>query len=120
MPVTKSHDICEVKLVDKIKVEAVKKIMLTDNEANNLSETFRVLSDPTRTKIIYALSKQEFCVCDIASILGVSISAISHQLRILRNMRLVKFRKEARMVYYSLDDKHINRLFNEGLKHIRE
>jgi ArsR family transcriptional regulator len=120
LPVKKQHDICEIKVINTAKVNAVKKQMLSDNEINNLAETYSVLADPTRIKIIYALSKEELCVCDIASILGISISAISHQLRILRNMRLVKFRKEARMVYYSLDDKHINRLFNEGLKHIRE
>ncbi|HDZ84338.1 MAG TPA: transcriptional regulator, partial [Nitrospirae bacterium] len=74
----------------------------------------------SRLKIIYALSKEELCVCDIASILGGSISAISHQLRILRNLRLVKFRKESKRVYYSLDDKHIKRLFDQGLKHVRE
>jgi len=98
----------------------VKKAMLSDKDVYSLSETFSVLADPTRTKIIYALLKEELCVCDIASILGISISAVSHQLRILRNMRLVKFRKDAKRVYYSLDDRHINRLFNEGLKHVRE
>lgn len=120
MPMKKQQDVCKIKSVNKTKVKAVKKSMLSDNEVNSLSETFSVLADPTRTKIIYALSREELCVCDIANILGISISAVSHQLRVLRNMRLVKFRKEAKMVYYSLDDKHINRLFNEGLKHIRE
>jgi ArsR family transcriptional regulator len=116
----KHDDICEVRCVDKKKVRSVMKSMLTDDEAVDLSETFSVLADPTRTKIIYVLSSEELCVCDIAGILGMSVSAISHQLRILRNMRLVKFRKEAKMVYYSLDDDHISKLFNEGLKHIRE
>jgi len=120
MRINKQKDICEVKSVDKSRVKAIKKVMLSDRDVNSLSETFSVLADPTRTKIIYALSKEELCVCDIASILGISISAVSHQLRVLRNMRLVKFRKEAKRVYYSLDDKHINRLFNEGLKHVRE
>ena len=114
------HDVCQVRSVDKKKVRAVMKSMLTDQEAVHLSETFSVLADPTRVKIIYALSSEELCVCDIAGILGMSVSAISHQLRILRNMRLVKFRKEAKMVYYSLDDAHITTLFNEGLNHIRE
>ena len=116
----KYHDVCEIRSVDKKKVRSVMKSMLTDDEAINLSETFSVLADPTRTKIIYALSNEELCVCDIASILGMSVSAISHQLRILRNMRLVKFRKDAKMVYYSLDDAHITTLFHEGLKHVRE
>jgi DNA-binding transcriptional ArsR family regulator len=120
MLMNKPHDVCEVRSVDKKKVRAAMKTMLTDAEANSLSETFSVLADPTRTKIIYALSNAELCVCNIASILGISVSAISHQLRILRNMRLVKFRKESKMVYYSLDDDHITTLFNEGLKHIRE
>ncbi len=118
---TREHkDICEIKSLNKIRVRMVKKAMLSDKDVYSLSETFSVLADPTRTKIIYALLKEELCVCDIASILGISISAVSHQLRILRNMRLVKFRKDAKRVYYSLDDRHINRLFNEGLKHVRE
>ncbi len=120
MSKSKHHDVCEIKSVDKEKVKALKKAMLTNDEAISLSETFSVLADPTRTRIIYALSMAELCVCDIASILKISISAVSHQLRILRNMRLVKFRKEAKMVHYSLDDEHITKLFNEGLKHIRE
>jgi len=120
MTVKKPRDVCGIKSVDKKKVHLVKKSMLTDDEAAGLSETFSVLADPTRTKIIHALSKDELCVCDIASILGASVSAVSHQLRVLRNMRIVKFRKNAKMVYYSLDDAHIATLFNEGLKHIRE
>ena len=120
MSVRNAHDICEIKSVNKTKVSTIVSTMLTDEEARNLSETFGVLADPTRTKIIYALSKAELCVCDIASILNVSVSAVSHQLRSLRNMRLVKYRKESKMVYYSLDDKHISRLFHEGLKHVRE
>ncbi len=116
----KQNDICEVRTIDKKKVQSIRKSMLTDHEAHRLSETFSVLADPTRSKMIFALSKEELCVCDIAGILGMSVSAVSHQLRILRNMRLVKFRKEAKMVYYSLDDDHIERLFNEGLKHVRE
>ncbi len=120
MRIKKQKDICEVKSVNKTKVRAVKKAMLSNEDVYSLSEIFGVLADSSRLKIIYALSKEELCVCDIAGILGISISAVSHQLRILRNMRLVKFRKEAKMVYYSLDDRHINRLFNEGLKHVRE
>ena len=116
----KEKNICEVKCVDRAKVKAVKKRMLNDNEINRLSEVFSILADPTRMKIIFALSKEELCVCDISYLLDVSISAVSHQLRLLRNARLVKYRKEGKMVFYSLDDKHISTLFNEGLKHIRE
>ena len=114
------QDICEVKYVDEAKVIAVKKQMLKDNEINELCEVFGILSDSTRIKIIFALSKKELCVCDISNLLCVSISAISHQLRILRNVRLVKHRKQGKMVFYSLDDTHISTLFSEGLKHVRE
>ena len=116
----KQEDVCEVRFVDKDKVNAVKKQMLKDEEMNRLCETFGILSDVTRIKIIFALSRKELCVCDISNLLKVSISAVSHQLRILRNARLVKYRKQGKMVFYSLDDRHISTLFNEGLKHIRE
>ncbi|TLN02498.1 helix-turn-helix transcriptional regulator [bacterium] len=92
---------------------------LPDREtAGRLAETFRVLGDPTRVKIIYALSQRELCVCDLAAIIGMTQSAVSHQLRVLRNLRLVKYRKEGKIVYYSIDDHHILNLFNEGLEHI--
>jgi DNA-binding transcriptional ArsR family regulator len=85
-----------------------------------LAETFKALGDTTRIKILYALSIEELCVCDLTSLLSASQSAVSHQLRILRNMRLVKYRKQGRSVYYSLDDNHIKTLFAEGLKHVEE
>jgi DNA-binding transcriptional ArsR family regulator len=84
-----------------------------------LSEIFKTMGDPTRLKIIQALSTGEMCVCDIAAALGMEHSAISHQLRVLRNMRVVKFRKEGKEAIYSLDDEHVLRLFNEGLEHAR-
>lgn len=112
--------VCAVKCVDKDKVNALKRKMPKDEELNRLCEAFGILSDSTRIKIIFALSRKELCVCDISNLLNVSISAVSHQLRVLRNSRLVKYRKQGKMVFYSLDDKHISALFNEGLKHIRE
>ncbi len=87
--------------------------------ATRLAETFRALSDPTRVRIISALAQQELCVCDLAAVLGMSPSAISHQLRLLRMMGLVRHRKEGRMVYYALDDEHIYHLFCDGLEHVR-
>ena len=120
MKLKKQQDVCEVRSVDELKVRAVKEAMPPEEDIYSLSEVFGVMADSSRLKIIYALSKEELCVCDIASILGISISAVSHQLRILRNMRLVKFRKEAKRVYYSLDDKHIKRLFAQGLEHVKE
>lgn len=86
----------------------------------DLAELFKVFGDTTRIKILYALFANEMCVCDIASLLDMTHSAISHQLRVLKQARLVKFRKEGKVVYYSLDDNHISQIFNCGLDHIGE
>ncbi|OSB08635.1 ArsR/SmtB family transcription factor [Paraclostridium bifermentans] len=86
----------------------------------DLAELFKVFGDTTRIKILYALFSSEMCVCDIADLLGMTHSAISHQLRVLKQARLVKFRKEGKVVYYSLDDNHISQIFNCGLSHIQE
>jgi len=94
--------------------------MKSETTIERLSETFKALSDKTRVKLLFALSIQELCVCEIVNLLETTKSAISHQLRILRNMRLVKYRKDGKMAFYSLDDKHITNLFAEGLKHIEE
>ena len=85
-----------------------------------LAETFRALGDPTRVRILDALSKAELCVCDLAARLGLSESAVSHQLRLLRSLRLVRTRRAGRLVFYTLDDDHITRLFAQGLEHVRE
>ena len=89
-----------------------------DGVINALAETFRALSDPTRIRIIAALSRRELCVLDLARILELTGSAISHQLRLLRGQRLVKYHKRGKAVYYSLDDVHINHLFAEGIRHV--
>lgn len=112
--------ICEVEFIDEKKVKAVKKKLLNDSLLAELSEIFKSLSDFTRLKILLALSEQELCVCDIAALTNVSVSAISHQLRLLKNARLVNYRKEGKMVYYSLDDEHINKIVNEAKKHCLE
>jgi DNA-binding transcriptional ArsR family regulator len=85
-----------------------------------LAETFRVLGDPTRVRILDALSSGELCVCDIASLVGISESAVSHQLRLLRGMRLVRPRRVGRLVYYAVDDQHILELLKQALTHIQE
>ncbi len=113
-------DTCEITFVNRERIAQVKKRLKPDSTINQLSETFKALGDTTRLKIIYALSQAELCVCDIAALFGLTESAVSHQLRILRNMRLVKYRKDGRMAYYSLDDEHIEGLFNEGLRHVEE
>ncbi len=117
---SRTDDVCEVHFVDEQRVKTVKRLMKPERTIYNLAETFAALGDPTRLKIIFALFKEELCVCDIAHLLGVSVSAVSHQLRILRNLRLVKYHKAGRIAYYSLDDVHIGRIFNEGLKHVEE
>jgi ArsR family transcriptional regulator len=85
-----------------------------------LAETFRVLGDSTRVRILDAISRSELCVGEIAALLGLSESAVSHQLRLLRNMRLVRPRRDGRMIFYTLDDQHIVRLFEQGLEHVQE
>jgi DNA-binding transcriptional ArsR family regulator len=85
-----------------------------------LADTFSILGNATRLKIIFALSQQELCVCDLAILLETTKSAVSHQLRLLRNARLVKYRREGKMSFYALDDEHIGKLFNQGLRHVKE
>jgi ArsR family transcriptional regulator len=85
-----------------------------------LAETFRVLGDPTRVRILDALSGGELCVCDIASLVGISESAVSHQLRLLRGMRLVRPRRAGRLVFYTVDDQHIIELLRQALTHVEE
>jgi len=85
-----------------------------------LAETFRVLGDPTRVRILDALSGGELCVCDIAELVGISESAVSHQLRLLRGMRLVRPRRAGRLVYYAIDDQHIMELLRQALTHVEE
>ena len=92
--------------------------MIEDDTFLDMSEIFKTLGDKTRLKILFALSKEELCVCDIAAISGVTQSAVSHQLRFLRMARLVKYRKDGKMAYYSLDDDHVRVLFEQGLDHL--
>jgi DNA-binding transcriptional ArsR family regulator len=112
--------VCEVMCINDRKVAAAKRAMKPNATLLKLAATFKVLGDPTRTKIISALLQEELCVCDLASLIGISQSAISHQLRILRNMNLVKYRKDGRIAYYSLDDDHISSILTVGLKHVEE
>jgi len=113
-------EICSQTVVDREKVNLVKSQLPDDREISALSETFKVLGDPTRLRIVLALAKAELCVCDLATLIGVTVSAISHQLRLLRGMRLVNYRKSGKMVYYSLDDAHIENIIRETQTHVRE
>ena len=101
-------------------VEDIRKGMESDEVIDKLSRTFSVFGDPTRTRIVFALSKEELCVAELSDILGMSHSAISHQMRALKDLDLVSFRKEGRLSYYKLNDEHIENLFREGLEHVLE
>lgn len=93
--------------------------LVVDEDAQSIAETFKILGDATRVKILHALSRRELCVCDISAVVSMGQSAVSHQLRLLRGARLVKHRKEGKMVWYSLDDEHIFQLLAQGIEHAR-
>ena len=99
---------------------AVKDLLLDDRSAAALAETFKILGDPTRVRILDALARAEVAVCDLADVLGLTQSAVSHQLRLLRSMRLVRSRRDGRHIYYEVDDDHIVKLFKQGLEHVQE
>jgi len=109
---------CEENSIHEEDVLAASQSLIDDATANRLSQTFSALADPTRLRLISALSGRELCVCDLSVVLDMSQSAISHQLRLLRNLNLVRYRKEGRVVYYALDDAHIQELFQRGLEHV--
>ncbi|NLW43900.1 MAG: winged helix-turn-helix transcriptional regulator [Syntrophomonadaceae bacterium] len=120
MTVSEEFIRCEVNCVHEDAVREVRRVMLGEDVAASLAELFKALGDPTRVKILFALLTRELCVCDLAAVVGMSESAVSHQLRLLRAQKLVKFRREGKNVYYSLDDSHIEELFARGLEHVTE
>jgi DNA-binding transcriptional ArsR family regulator len=113
-------DTCDVIHIHPAQLAALRGRLVGLADAGELAETFRTLGDPTRVRMLDALSQSELCVCDLATLIGLSESAVSHQLRLLRNLRLVKARREGRMVFYALDDRHIITLFRQGLRHVQE
>lgn len=112
--------ICSVNVVDQEKIQKLEQILPDKEMTKKMAEIFKALADPTRLHIVQALLEEELCVCDISAVVNLSISAISHQLRLLRTMHIVKFRKQGKMVYYSLDDDHITRLVQTALEHVQE
>lgn len=112
--------VCEFMHVHEEIVEKVEKAMPREQELLDLAEFFKVFGDSTRIKILYVLSQSEMCVCDIATLLQMGQSAISHQLRILKQMRLVNFRRDGKTVFYSLSDGHIQTILAQGMEHINE
>jgi DNA-binding transcriptional ArsR family regulator len=113
-------DNCDCNVIHEDVVADVRTQMPDDDTLLNLADLFKVFSDSTRVKILCALQYSELCVCDIAFLLGMTKSAISHQLRSLRQTRLVKYRRDGKSVYYSLDDEHVSNVFEQGLLHVCE
>ncbi|WP_325247304.1 ArsR/SmtB family transcription factor [Dysosmobacter sp.] len=101
-------------------VEKVRQVMPGEDTLYDLTELFRIFGDSTRVRILYVLFESEMCVCDIAALLGMTQSAISHQLRALKSARLVKSRREGKTVFYSLADDHVKAIINQGLEHVSE
>ena len=113
-------EVCECNVIHEDVVRRVQENMPDEMPIYEVSELFKVFGDSTRSRIICALRIEEMCVCDLAALLNMTQSAISHQLRILRSSRLVKCRKQGRVVYYSLDDAHIGEIFAMAFEHIME
>lgn len=115
-----ARDVCEDFLTDEATVDKVAAAMPGDATSQRMAELFGAMGDPTRLRLLLALSRAELCVCDLSELLGVSVSAVSHQLRLLRALRLVKFRRQGRQSFYSLDDFHVEHLIRMGLDHVHD
>lgn len=115
-----SSDLCEVQCIDPQKVAKGRRAARPIETVQSVADTFKVLGDPTRLRIVDALARSELCVCDLALIVGASQSTVSHSLRALRQMRLVRYRKDGKIAYYSLDDDHIERLLGIAFTHAAE
>lgn len=114
------EEVCSCTIIHEDAVQAASKQMLSPDIITNLAELFKIFGDPTRLRLLQALKCSEMCVCDLAACLGMTQSAISHQLRILKAYNLVKSRKQGKVVYYALADSHITAILNTGLEHINE
>ena len=113
-------DICLCNIIHQDVIDLVKPQLINNNSVFELAELFKSFSDPTRVKILNALSLSEMCVCDIAQLLNMGQSAISHQLRVLKQAELVKFRRDGKTMFYSLADSHVRTIIDQGFEHIEE
>lgn len=116
-------DLCEVTCVNPTQVERARRALPDEATIRTLADTLKALGDPTRLQIVMALAAEgvgELCVCDLAALVDVSESAVSHSLRTLRHLRLVRYRKAGKIAYYTLDDAHVARVVTEGLRHVEE
>ena len=114
------EDGCQIRVVHLERVEQAREDALSEREVERLSLTYSVLGDPNRLKIVMALRNVEMCVCDLAAFTGLSESAVSHQLRRLKDLALVKKRRAGQIIYYSLDDEHVAEVLDIGVEHVRE
>jgi DNA-binding transcriptional ArsR family regulator len=119
-PTEKSLSRCEVEVIHEELVQQAQETLVDGLTATHLARTFQALSDPTRIRLVSALLNAELCVCDLAAALGMTQSAISHQLKMLRDLQIVIARRDGRIIFYSLDDEHIRDLFSRGLEHIHQ
>ena len=117
---TSEYDKCDCDTIHDAVVEDVREHMPDEEALLDLADLFKVFGDSTRVKILCALLRAEMCVCDISVLLGMTKSSISHQLRVLRQTKLVKNRRDGKIVYYSLNDEHVETIFNQGLLHVTE
>lgn len=115
-----NNDICEVRVIHPEEVEEARKTLPEGEVSARMAELFKAMGDRNRLRILLCLGRGEMCVCDLSATLELSESLVSHQLRVLRNLHLVRFRKEGKMVFYSLDDQHVELLLKQGLDHVRE
>ena len=115
---SKNEFICDCNIIHEETVKQTLEIMPSEDTFNKIAEFFKIMGDTTRTKILFALDANEMCVCDIANVLNMSKSSISHQLGTLRRMDIVKCRKQGKEVYYSLNDEHVKQVFEVALEHI--
>lgn len=116
----KNDGICEVRVIHPEEVEAARETMPEDEVSARMAELFKAMGDRNRLRILLCLVHGEMCVCDLSAALELSKSLVSHQLRVLRNLHLVRFRKEGKMAFYSLDDRHVELLLRQGLDHVGE
>jgi DNA-binding transcriptional ArsR family regulator len=113
-------DQCQEKVLHQAQVTCALENIPDSDTLQSLTDIFKALSDPTRLKIVTALAVCELCVCDLAAVSGCSESAVSHQLRILRNLKIVRYRREGKIVFYRLDDDHVKSLINQSIQHVQE
>ena len=117
---TRETPTCQVRALHEDEVQRARTFSLPEEEVEGMARLFKVLGDPTRTRILRALRSGELCVCDISHLLDMSISSVSHQLRVLREHDLVRYRRDGKIVYYTLADPHVLALHETALEHIRE